>query len=86
MALLCTRIPLLDYLGYEFSALTALLASFIAAFITVRAVNDALRAPGDTPPVRAASRAAGRSALATRLPSGIARSGRGSRSFSSFPL
>ena len=67
MALLCTRIPLLDYLGYEFSALTALFASFIAAFITVRAVNDALKDPGDLPAVRAASGAAGRSTLANLM-------------------
>ena len=71
MALIATRIPLLDYLGYEFSALTALFASCIAAFTTVRAVNDSLRAPGDIPPASAASRAAGRSAAANVMILGI---------------
>ncbi|HUI10737.1 MAG TPA: hypothetical protein VL221_10450 [Bacteroidota bacterium] len=66
-ALLCTRIPLLDYLGYEFSALIALASSWCAAFLTVRAVTDALASPGDLPPARAAARAVARSAAANEL-------------------
>lgn len=41
-SLLCTQLPLLNYLGYEFSALTALLASFVSGFLTIRAVKRTL--------------------------------------------
>jgi hypothetical protein len=34
-ALICTRIPLLNYLGYEFSALTVLLASYLSGIGTL---------------------------------------------------
>jgi tetratricopeptide (TPR) repeat protein len=35
VSLLCTQIPLFNYLGYEFSAVTALLASFLAGLLTI---------------------------------------------------
>jgi tetratricopeptide (TPR) repeat protein len=35
VSLVSTQIPLLNYLGYEFSALTALLATFVAGFLTI---------------------------------------------------
>ena len=42
VALCCTRIPLLNYLGYEFSALCALLASFVAGLATAAHVRRQL--------------------------------------------
>ena len=59
--------PLLNYLGYEFSALTALMAACVAALITARVVREAAASPGEDPPQRAAARAAGRSAAANGL-------------------
>lgn len=44
MALVCTQVPLLNYLGYEFSFAVAFVATFIAGFLTITAVKDALRA------------------------------------------
>ncbi len=52
-SIVCTQVPLLNYLGFEFSLLFAVLSSFVAAFIvitkefsdppvTVRAFKDAL--------------------------------------------
>lgn len=41
-SLLCTQLPLTNYLGYEFSALTALLASFVAGFTTIARVRRVL--------------------------------------------
>ncbi|HXG38893.1 MAG TPA: hypothetical protein VNL36_09025, partial [Bacteroidota bacterium] len=35
VSLACTRIPLFNYLGYEFSALTAVIASFLAGLATL---------------------------------------------------
>jgi tetratricopeptide (TPR) repeat protein len=35
VSIACTQLPLLNYLGYEFSAVIALLASFIAGFTTI---------------------------------------------------
>jgi len=35
VSLLCTQIPLFNYLGYEFSAVIALLASFLAGLLTI---------------------------------------------------
>lgn len=35
VSLACTRIPLFNYLGYEFSALTAIVASFLAGLATL---------------------------------------------------
>lgn len=40
-ALACTQVPLLNYLGYEFSALTALLASVCAGIVTIALVRSA---------------------------------------------
>jgi tetratricopeptide (TPR) repeat protein len=34
-AVICTRIPLFNYLGYEFSALTVLLAGFVSGLLTL---------------------------------------------------
>ncbi len=45
LALVCTQFPLLNYLGYEFAAVTALLASFIAGFVTIGAIK---RSSGDS--------------------------------------
>ncbi|MBX2990693.1 MAG: hypothetical protein KF749_05935 [Bacteroidetes bacterium] len=42
VSLVCTHLPLLNYLGYEFSAVIALLASFISGFLTIRAVKGSL--------------------------------------------
>lgn len=42
-SLLCTQLPLTNYLGYEFSALTALLTSFVAGFTTINSVRRFLR-------------------------------------------
>ncbi|HXF99941.1 MAG TPA: hypothetical protein VNL69_04115 [Bacteroidota bacterium] len=41
VAVICTGLPLLNYLGYEFSAVIALLGSFISAFLTIGAVQRA---------------------------------------------
>ena len=35
VSILCTQIPLFNYLGYEFSAVIALLASFLAGLLTI---------------------------------------------------
>jgi tetratricopeptide (TPR) repeat protein len=39
LSLISTQIPLLNYLGYEFSALTALLSTFVASFLAIRFVK-----------------------------------------------
>ena len=39
LSLISTQIPLLNYLGYEFSALTALLSTFVAGILTIRFVK-----------------------------------------------
>jgi hypothetical protein len=53
VALLCTRIPLLNYLGYEYAALWAFLASFVAGLATIQEIR---RIPvGSGPPGRAAA-------------------------------
>jgi hypothetical protein len=67
IALLCTRIPLLNYLGYEFSALFALLAGCVSGLLTVRPVEDSFRGAGDTPAPRATAAAVGASAAANLL-------------------
>jgi tetratricopeptide (TPR) repeat protein len=67
VALLCTRIPLLNYLGYEFSALFALLAGCVAGLLTVRPVRDAFQGAGDTPAPRPTARAVGTSVAANLL-------------------
>ncbi len=38
-SLVCTQLPLLNYLGYEFSAVTAILATFVSAFLTITLVR-----------------------------------------------
>ncbi len=45
-ALVCTRIPLLDYLGYEFSAFIGLVGSFVAGILVILFVGDALGPAG----------------------------------------
>jgi len=67
VALLCTRIPLLNYLGYEFSALFALLAGCVSGLLTIRPVKEAFRGEGETPAPRATAEAVGASAAATVL-------------------
>lgn len=39
VSLVCTQIPLLNYLGYEFSAAIALLASFVSGFLTIKFIR-----------------------------------------------
>lgn len=43
LALACTQFPLLNYLGYEFSVVTALVASFVAGFLTIGAIKRSLQ-------------------------------------------
>lgn len=43
IALVCTQVPLLNYLGYEFSALTALLGSVLSGMVTMALVSSAMR-------------------------------------------
>ncbi len=43
VSLLCTQFPLLNYLGYEFSAVIALLGSFTAGFTTISYVKSLLQ-------------------------------------------
>lgn len=42
LSIVCTRVPLLDYLGYEFSLCFAVLGSLVAGIGTVRMVKSAL--------------------------------------------
>jgi tetratricopeptide (TPR) repeat protein len=49
---MCTRIPLLDYLGYEFSALIALIGSILSGFIVIPTVRTAYRAASVEPKER----------------------------------
>ncbi|MEK7251573.1 MAG: hypothetical protein AAB209_14255, partial [Bacteroidota bacterium] len=42
-SLVCTQLPLLNYLGYEFSVIVALLGSFVAGFVTIKATKLSLR-------------------------------------------
>jgi len=68
IAIVCTRIPLLNYLGYEFSALLALIAGVVAGFLTIRPVREALGGgPGDVPVPRLTARAVGASAAVNLL-------------------
>lgn len=51
-ALLCTQLPLLNYLGYEFSVVIALLATFIAGFSTIKSIKHLLHEkPHDQSPI-----------------------------------
>jgi tetratricopeptide (TPR) repeat protein len=50
--LLCTQLPLLNSLGYEFSAVIALLATFSAGFSTIRRVKESFH-ENTTPQVNA---------------------------------
>jgi len=45
LSLVCTQVPLLNYLGYEFSALVALIASFLAGFLTISELGRASHHP-----------------------------------------
>jgi tetratricopeptide (TPR) repeat protein len=68
IALLCTRVPLLNYLGYEFSALFALIAGCVSALITIRALGRILPGTGtERPDPPLAARSAGESALVSIL-------------------
>ncbi|HMK39024.1 MAG TPA: hypothetical protein VK569_06760, partial [Bacteroidota bacterium] len=67
VALLCTRIPLLNYLGYEFSALLALIAGLVAGLLTVRPVREASRGGADAPVPPLTARAVGSSAAVNLL-------------------
>jgi tetratricopeptide (TPR) repeat protein len=67
VALLCTRIPLLNYLGYEFSALFAFMAGCVSGLLTVRPVKEAFRGEGNTPDPRPAGRAVAAAAAASLL-------------------
>jgi len=42
-SLLCTRIPLLNYLGYEFSSATAFVGSILSGFVVITMVRPAYR-------------------------------------------
>jgi tetratricopeptide (TPR) repeat protein len=66
-ALLCTRIPLLNYLGYEFSALVAFLAAFVSGLIAIRQVREASAGDLEKPPPRVTARASGASAAVSLL-------------------
>jgi len=50
-SLVCTRIPLLNYLGYEFSTVIAVLGSLIAGFSTIALVKTAYRGMKGSPTV-----------------------------------
>ncbi len=45
LSLVCTQLPLLNYLGYEFSTVIALVATFIAGFATIKSVRRSLQNP-----------------------------------------
>ncbi|HTY59594.1 MAG TPA: hypothetical protein VMF59_12305, partial [Bacteroidota bacterium] len=66
-ALLCTRIPLLNYLGYEFSALTAFLSAFVSGFLAVSRVDAASQGGGGQPVPRQNALAAGAAAAASLM-------------------
>jgi tetratricopeptide (TPR) repeat protein len=40
VALACTQIPLLNYLGYEYSAVIGFIGAFVAGFMTIRATGE----------------------------------------------
>ncbi len=67
VALVCTRVPLLNYLGYEFSALTALLTGIASGLLTIRAVREGSPGGGGMPAPGAGARAAGASAAVSGL-------------------
>jgi hypothetical protein len=68
VALLCTRIPLVNYLGYEFSFLVALLASGLSGLISISATRHGMHehAGASVSAVRSAT-ASLRSAVRTSL-------------------
>ncbi len=49
LSLLCTQIPLLNYLGYEFSALLGLAGTVLASFLTIRLVKPVYLSDAATP-------------------------------------
>jgi tetratricopeptide (TPR) repeat protein len=51
LSLACTQIPLLNYLGYEFSVLTAVVASVISGFTVIRRVKRAMAESGSSPAI-----------------------------------
>ena len=67
VALACTRIPLLNYLGYEFSALLALVAACVAGLLTMGPVREAFREEPEAPVPRRVARAAGASVAANLI-------------------
>ena len=48
ISLVCTQIPLLNYLGYEFSLLVAFLGSVISGLLTIRLIKVELAKPRAT--------------------------------------
>ncbi len=55
VSLACTQLPLLNYLGYEFSTVIALAATFIAGFTTIKLVKRSLQNPQSRIPDHALS-------------------------------
>ncbi len=49
LSILCTQVPLLNYLGYEFSFCIALLMTPVAGITTILSIREARSAPGDFP-------------------------------------
>jgi tetratricopeptide (TPR) repeat protein len=50
VALVCTQIPLLNYLGYEYSAVIGFVGAFVAGFMTIRITGEVYhREEGSTP-------------------------------------
>jgi hypothetical protein len=43
VALVCTQVPLLNYLGFEFSFVIALVGSFISAFVTISLIKPSFQ-------------------------------------------
>jgi tetratricopeptide (TPR) repeat protein len=49
LAVVAAQIPLINYLGYEFSALTAFAGSFVAGFVAIRTLTPVVNAPVPEP-------------------------------------
>ena len=52
VSIACTQIPLLNYLGYEFSLVLAVTASFVAGIFTIRMIQRSLKGQSHWPDVR----------------------------------
>ncbi|MBI5473358.1 MAG: hypothetical protein HY961_13520 [Ignavibacteriae bacterium] len=55
VSLICTQLPLLNYLGYEFSTVIALVGTFIAGFATIKSIRGSLQNPQSQIPDHALS-------------------------------